>query len=203
MSQIKRLARANERLVVLNRKFDQAIEQDKVLSADAARISCRKGCSHCCEQFVMLTFPEAQLIAEKHPDVVRAALPKLHAQEEQFVAMDGATALATDGPTRSAFYDRWFQTRTKCPFLGEDNLCGIYESRPSGCRTYFVIDEPAKCAERPIPGMPGANVLAWYPRSTEALQMALFQHCINLFGQLMLGPLQVLVLYAHEGKKKP
>lgn len=29
-----------------------------------------------------------------------------------------------------------YQRGHKCPFLGEDNLCTVYEARPEGCRTY-------------------------------------------------------------------
>lgn len=35
-----------------------------------------------------------------------------------------------------------------CPFLGEDNKCGIYHSRPAVCRTYTCVGD-----ERITPGM--------------------------------------------------
>jgi len=30
---------------------------------------------------------------------------------------------------------------TPCPFLGEDNFCGIYEQRPSDCQRFPYTDE--------------------------------------------------------------
>lgn len=31
--------------------------------------------------------------------------------------------------------------QSPCPFLGDDNACGIYEDRPSDCRRYPYTDE--------------------------------------------------------------
>lgn len=45
----------------------------------------------------------------------------------------------------SAFMDQYLRTdedgdfvlqSVPCPFLGDDNYCGIYEARPKACRTY-------------------------------------------------------------------
>lgn len=34
------------------------------------------------------------------------------------------------------------RTGTPCPFLQDDNRCGIYEHRPLTCRSYTCIDDP-------------------------------------------------------------
>ena len=35
-----------------------------------------------------------------------------------------------------------YVTKSKpCPFLGEDNFCGIYEARPSDCHRFPYTDE--------------------------------------------------------------
>lgn len=45
------------------------------------------------------------------------------------------------------FYLKDYKDRA-CPFLKEDGLCSVYESRPSVCRTNHVISDPVTCETR-------------------------------------------------------
>lgn len=36
--------------------------------------------------------------------------------------------------------DDWVLKQLPCPFLGDDNYCGVYEVRPKACRTYPHTD---------------------------------------------------------------
>jgi len=103
-----------------------------------ANATCKKGCAFCCELLTLITLPEALLIAEHMLTDTdwRATLPKLAkaAKDNSFV-----------GLTRVSYGER----RIRCAFLGEDNLCTIYEQRPVCCRAHVVISDPSLCELKP------------------------------------------------------
>ncbi|MGL5256430.1 MAG: YkgJ family cysteine cluster protein [Proteocatella sp.] len=75
------------------------------------------GCGNCCSESVGASFVEAEVIFEalKNMDKVKreVILEKL-----------------------MNYYFDIYDIRQKCPFLGEDKLCAIYEVRPLNCRLY-------------------------------------------------------------------
>ncbi|MDP4151404.1 MAG: YkgJ family cysteine cluster protein [Bacteroidota bacterium] len=78
-------------------------------------------CANCCKQFS----PRF-----KTPDIKRIS-KHLRMKEGEFI--ERYLRLDEDGDyvTRS----------TPCPFLAEDNRCGIYETRPSDCHRFPYTDE--------------------------------------------------------------
>jgi Fe-S-cluster containining protein len=84
------------------------------------RFGCTQ-CGNCCRNhgeysFVYLTTPEVTAIAEWLGVSRREFLAKYCTRE------DGAVTIRTDSPA--------------CPFLKEDNRCGIYPVRPKQCATW-------------------------------------------------------------------
>lgn len=78
-------------------------------------IACEKGCSHCCSIDVQLTGLEAFYIAQ-YKDI----------------EMDNESKLTIDHTS-------------KCPFLCDDQSCGIYDVRPFICRSFLTTGPPEKC----------------------------------------------------------
>jgi Putative zinc- or iron-chelating domain len=103
-------------------------------------VACRKGCSHCCHIWVSVTAPEALFVAKV---VRRRGVP--------LIARVRAAHLAT------AAYD--FETRDQhphpCPLLAED-ICSIYDSRPSACR--FAASADAAICARAYRDLSGENI---------------------------------------------
>ena len=92
---------------------------------------CTMGCSACCHTQVSVTEDEAILLAR----IVKQGLPiDLNQLQHQMKAKDDD----------SEYYKMPFAER-KCIFLQEDGACGVYEDRPSVCRTNAVIGEAAQC----------------------------------------------------------
>jgi Fe-S-cluster containining protein len=90
-------------------------------------IACRKGCSHCCCQPVLITAPEALLVAAQIRDRADMRLAVADAQEK-------LALLAADRP-----WHDW----VRCPLL-EDAACSIYAARPLACH-FFVSTKLESC----------------------------------------------------------
>jgi Fe-S-cluster containining protein len=85
--------------------------------------SCKKGCSFCCYQQVMITDDEADLLLRCVAEIDWAKVE------------------------RQAKAKRWRDLSREdrsCIFLVDDK-CFPYEHRPSTCRKYFSIEDPKKC----------------------------------------------------------
>ena len=85
-----------------------------------ARIDCLQ-CANCCKRFS----PRF-----KTPDIKRIA-KVLKMKEGDFI--ETYLRLDEDGD--------YVTKSSPCPFLGNDNRCGIYEDRPSDCRRFPYTDE--------------------------------------------------------------
>lgn len=78
-------------------------------------------CANCCKNYS----PRF-----KQPDIKRIA-KRLKIKEGELV--DRYLRLDEDGD--------YVVKKSPCPFLGDDNRCGIYEDRPSDCARYPYTDE--------------------------------------------------------------
>jgi Fe-S-cluster containining protein len=85
-----------------------------------SRIDCLK-CANCCKNYS----PRF-----KTPDVKRIS-KHLKMRESEFI--DHYLKVDEDGD--------YVAKSSPCPFLGADNLCGIYDQRPSDCHRFPYTDE--------------------------------------------------------------
>ena len=112
---------------------DSAIETMEDLWADLAQdepdYACRKGCSWCCQQTVMVTAPEALLVAQYIRERYDAeTVAKLRDRIVQ-------NAEKIEGLSN----DERLDNRLACVFLQEGE-CSIYPARPLPCRGGFSED---------------------------------------------------------------
>lgn len=108
--------------------FVRELLEKAIAEADFKNVSCKAGCSFCCRINVDTTETEAAVVV---------AYAKEHGIEIDIAALKEQATAHND--------DRPFLKHAKCVFLGEDNLCKVYEVRPNACRKYFVITEPYLC----------------------------------------------------------
>lgn len=96
------------------------------------RRDCRAGCDACCHLYVMIPPGVAEAIGEFLAERLDpAALADLRVELETVAAAAAAVA----DPSR---------LRRRCPLLGPDGLCTIYEVRPLTCRA-FTSKSAAAC----------------------------------------------------------
>lgn len=116
-------------------ELDSAIEP--VLQKDF-KVSCKKGCSHCCSLLALIVRMEAVNMAEPYllDERLRLTLPSL---------LDSLVKNAKEGNFEGLTHAKYLDKDLKCPFL-VDGMCSTYERRPSSCRYHFVISDPEICA---------------------------------------------------------
>lgn len=120
------------------------------------KITCRKGCAHCCSQIVSCSAIEAALLVQ----VAR----------KKNMALDTAKLQRQSGRNDATWLEQTAEDRA-CIFLGADNLCQVYEDRPASCRKYFAISEPSLCD---ISANRGGDVQVWFDVYSEILTSAMF-----------------------------
>lgn len=140
-------------------------EADKAIAATfkevpdlAAKVSCKTGCTHCCYLEVGVTVGEAEVM--------------LSYAKEQGLAIDVSRLEAQKLATAEGRFIRLEKPLRKCVFLGEDNLCKVYEFRPVACRKYFVLTPPEDCDTE---GRPDKQVASFFGLDAEIIQSAAFQ----------------------------
>lgn len=94
--------------------------------------SCKKGCAHCCHIRVAATEMEANVVIDymNHND--------MNFNEEEVERLKKQAAISDD-------LEYMLSPHRRCVFLGEGNLCKIYDVRPSACRNYYVYNDPKDC----------------------------------------------------------
>ena len=108
------------------------------------RVKCGKGCSDCCYALFDVTLVEAMYINarfnEKFSGMERSAiLERADKADRQIYQLKRKVYKASEeGRPVNEIMLEVAKARVRCPMLGEDNLCSIYENRPITCRLYGV-----------------------------------------------------------------
>jgi len=125
----------------LSRKWTHSISGQLALTCGGP------GCTWCCNSLVPTWLSEGLLIARYllvHDIGVRDLDPLTTAAREasQFMEAHGYGSDAWDGEAASAL---WYRKRKPCLFL-QQGRCGVYEQRPTPCRSMLATSDPALCA---------------------------------------------------------
>jgi len=107
-------------------------------------VFCREKCSDCCYAIFDLTLIEALYLKDKF---LKNFIGK---EKNSLIEIAGKTDRVLTKMKRDAFKEvkkgtdeleivgKMSQERVRCPLLGEDNLCVMYENRPITCRVYGI-----------------------------------------------------------------
>ncbi len=117
---------------------------DRVKKEYPKEVFCREKCSDCCYAIFDLTLIEALYLNDKFLQTF-SGKPK-----NDLVEIAGKTDRVLVKMKRNAYKEvkkgadeleivaKMSQERIRCPLLGEDNLCVMYEHRPITCRIYGI-----------------------------------------------------------------
>jgi Fe-S-cluster containining protein len=112
------------------RAFYKAIDESntKFNERGEPAVTCKKGCSFCCNIKVEATQIEIDVIVDY------MAKKKIKVSQKQ---LEGQVPLTVENHFMSPF--------RKCVFLDDQGSCKIYEVRPFVCRNYFSVGDPKEC----------------------------------------------------------
>ncbi len=102
--------------------------------SEKAKVTCKRGCAHCCHLLTLVTTAEGVYMAEmvfQRPDWEAVVERLAEAAKECFY----------DGLSKS----NYFRKKLPCPFLSEKDECEVYERRPACCRYHAAVTDPELC----------------------------------------------------------
>lgn len=115
-----------------------------LLEQDGLAITCKPGCTHCCQCAFVCTLFEGlsigRYLLNKKADLEALWAPLR--QQERMQQKLGAP--------------KWFKLGIHCVFL-KDGMCDIYPVRPLNCRAHYAVSDPDLCR---VSGEGGAQILA-------------------------------------------
>ncbi len=117
---------------------------DRVNKEFPKEVFCREKCSDCCYAIFDLTLIEALYLNhkfnEKFSGREKADLIAIADKTDRTLAKMKREAYkkVKDGADQLEIVGKMSQERVRCPLLGENNLCLMYEFRPITCRVYGI-----------------------------------------------------------------
>jgi Fe-S-cluster containining protein len=132
---------SKETILLLQQRIFESIEDFLELFSDQCRqtnqaIACKKGCSWCCSNAVMVLPLEAFYMAE---------FVNGHFSEKERSAFLASAAKKDEITAKNEAID-FLHFKIPCPFL-TDGACAIYEARPMACRLFLSKDVNSCLAE--------------------------------------------------------
>lgn len=113
---------------------------------------CKKGCSHCCYQYIQIEWKEGlpieDFIANKMPRNVKIAIKANVKNYIDYFNQNTPSAPLTETNLQQLSYKMALE-KIPCPFL-LNQKCSIYPVRPFICRTHIVEDSPDFCVKDPL-----------------------------------------------------
>lgn len=128
----------------INKFLDAALKREKK--------ACSIGCSHCCHQNIPVHAAEEITITEYvDKEFTLIDIKALTSRLREWFRF--VNAHTPNVPTLSQYDVRVFgeqiiKHRIPCPFLVDDK-CSVYPVRPITCRSFYVAEDPGKCAVNP------------------------------------------------------
>ncbi len=107
-------------------------------------VKCGKGCSDCCYALFDITLAEAIYINKKFNEnfsgLERSEIMQRAAKADREIhkLKRNVFKASREGRPASEILMEVSKARVRCPMLGDDDLCSIYENRPITCRLYGV-----------------------------------------------------------------
>ncbi len=147
------------------RKVKTFPEIYKIQSALATKrgqaITCHKGCPFCCNELVMASLGECELIVYylySHEEAMKAFvkgfpswLERIQKHEDVFRRIEDARSKTYDSGLSEESMEllgkelqAYWQLQIPCPFLA-DQVCSIYEVRPWACSSVFSVTPSEWC----------------------------------------------------------
>lgn len=134
--------------------------QREVIAASGLSIMCHTGCYICCCHWPDDVYSfEAEMIANAVRRMSRrrrllmeescrdsvAEYERITALSKEKLANDEYRSLGDEVDFAEIVLTGFYQLKSRCPFLDDDDRCAVYELRPLTCRAYVNLGDPTVC----------------------------------------------------------
>ena len=156
---------------IVHKYFDALLSHPKVVELTSCA-TCKIGCHACCQESLYVSKLEAQHIVN---NLTSEQLVRVTERTRQWVArVEGTEPFKAKMPRQPV----WRSLNAMCP-LNENGMCMVYDSRPIGCRLFFALDDPNKCATSETVG--DQRFINFHPKfGYEGSKMLFSQHPIQI-----------------------
>jgi Fe-S-cluster containining protein len=158
------------------------------IGANAIKVSCGRGCDRCCHHYPTSIHALEISLLYQHLRT-RPDFEDLIAQCESRVEdFEGWKAFAdetypkrTPSAREDLALEHYYDERNRCPFLGGDGACTVYEHRPLTCRMYIATSDPHFCEAEHVTD-DGADIFTIPPDESIAARMQRLDRAVDYWG---------------------
>jgi Fe-S-cluster containining protein len=158
------------------------------LEANSVPVSCGRGCGRCCHHFVTSVHAlEVLSIYEslrRRPDL-EDLIGQCRSRVDDF---DGWKTFCEETyPERTGAQrddlalEHYYDEGNRCPFLGSDGACGVYEDRPMTCRMY-IASSPKEFCEPEMVTDDGADIFTVPADESVAFRLERLDRAVDYWG---------------------
>lgn len=172
----KQAKQVGRRTLALYREMEPSLQQ----YAAENNVTCRRGCTHCCNLEIFITFPDAVAMAETIMESPKRLAEVTKRCYDQLPHLTEDTAA-------------YFHKNIPCVLLDEKRDCTVYDARPMPCRHYYVTTPPENCSSEG--GMKTVGVLNTQQQDVHVMLEAL--RTLKQRGlPALIAPIPVALLWA-------
>jgi Fe-S-cluster containining protein len=127
------------------KKLYADLDREITARATGLALPCKPGCDACCHESVFLSAPELLAVAaallEKPREELARVVAEMRALAERYADELELLETIEPGPERDEVAAR---VKFRCPLLGPDGRCTIYEARELNARTFGAAYDSAR-----------------------------------------------------------
>ena len=147
-----------------------------VTATGIAKVTCSKGCGHCCSHYVSSVEPFELIFLHGRVRRDPAYPSKLVAFHRRAGLFNSLLEGRRDEESDDRALFRYYLRALPCPFLSAAGECGVYEARPMSCRMFFSQSHPSLCRGKAAASPGNRNFIVELPGDIEATLMRASAH---------------------------
>lgn len=158
------------------------------VGANAIKVSCGRGCDRCCQHYPTSIHALEIALLHRHlaerPDcdaLIEACRSRVEDFEGWKEFCEETYPERTPSEREDLALEHYYDEGNRCPFLGSDGACTVYEHRPMTCRMYLASSDPSFCQPEGITD-PEADIFTIPPDESIAARLQRLDRAVDYWG---------------------